>query len=361
MRRPLVAALLAVTLLTGMPAAGHGESDDPLDYDIPRGHFYTQTNGAAPGSSARGYSISDDFGVPFWSEFQRLGDVERLGYPITRRFIWHGFVAQATQKAVLQWAPDRGRVQLVNIIDYLADAGNDEWLQQEWFVPPRAPAGSIAVADPTGVLGWLAGQGGDTRPFRRHYGTAPDPMQLYGLPTSPPRDLGDLTALRFQRTVLQLWKVSGPGVAAGAVTSLNAGDVVKASGAWPAEAREPEEEPPADVRAEARRHQPSARDARAALHGLATWYGAAFQGQPMRNGERYNLDDATTTAANAFPLGTWLRVTNLDNGASVEVRVTDTGAFRHPIVVDLSWAAFRKLADPGRGVIEVLVQPRHRG
>ena len=359
MRRPLVAALLAVTLLTSLPAVGEGETDDPLDYDIPNGHFYTQTNGAAPGSSARGYSITNDFGVPFWSEFQRLGAVERLGYPITQRFIWHGFITQATQKAVLQWDPDLGRVQLVNVLDYLADIGKEEWLQQKWFVPRRSPAGSIAVADPDGVLAWLANQEGDTQPFRRHYGTALDPMRLHGLPTSPPRNLGDLTALRFQRTVLQLWKVSGPGVTAGVVTSLNAGDVLKASGAWPAETLEPQEGLLAEVRAEARR-QSSSRDARAALRCVATWYGADFQGRHMRNGERYDLNDATTTAANIFPLGTWLRVTNLDNGASVEVRVTDTGAFRYPIVVDLSWAAFKKLAHPDRGVIEVLVQPLHR-
>lgn len=358
MRRSLLAAVLAAILLTGVPAVGHGEADDLLDYDIPNGHFYTQTNGAALGAGPRGYNITDDFGVPFWSEFQRLGDVERLGYPITRRFVWHGLIAQATQKAVLQWAPDTGRVQLVNVIDYLADTGKDEWLQQKWLVPPRS-AGAMA-GDATGVFPWLASQQGDTRPFQRYYGTAPDPMHLYGLPTSPPHDLGDLTALRFQRTVLQLWKVSAPGVVAGAVVTLNAGDVVKASGVWPAEALEPQDAPPADVRAEANRRRLASRDAAAALRGIATWYGAAFQGLRMRNGELYNLDDATTTAANAFPLGTWLRVTNLDNGASVEVRVTDTGAFRYPIIVDLSWAAFRKLDNPGRGVINVLVQPLHR-
>lgn len=94
--------------------------------------------------------------------------------------------------------------------------------------------------------------------------------------------------------------------------------------------------------------------------GLATWYGPGFHGRKMRNGDVFDAYDSTTTAANAFPLGTWLRVTRVSSGASIEVLTTDTGAFTYPVVVDLSMAAFEKLADPDDGVIEVLVQPLRR-
>lgn len=78
--------------------------------------------------------------------------------------------------------------------------------------------------------------------------------------------------------------------------------------------------------------------------GYATWYGPGFQGNEMNNGDIFNMYDPTTTASNIFPLGTWVKVTNPDNGRSVIVQVRDTGAFRHAF--DLSYAAFKAIADP---------------
>lgn len=78
--------------------------------------------------------------------------------------------------------------------------------------------------------------------------------------------------------------------------------------------------------------------------GYATWYGPGFQGNEMNNGDIYNMYDPTTTACNIFPLGTWVKVTNPDNGRSVIVQVRDTGAFQHAF--DLSYAAFKAIADP---------------
>ena len=78
--------------------------------------------------------------------------------------------------------------------------------------------------------------------------------------------------------------------------------------------------------------------------GYATWYGPGFQGNTMYNGQRYDMYDPTTTAANIFPLGTWVKVTNPANGHSVVVQVRDRGAFKHAL--DLSYAAFKAIANP---------------
>ena len=78
--------------------------------------------------------------------------------------------------------------------------------------------------------------------------------------------------------------------------------------------------------------------------GYATWYGPGFQGNTMYDGQTFDMYDPTTTAANIFPLGTWVRVTNPANGRSVVVQVRDRGAFSHAL--DLSYAAFKSIADP---------------
>src|SRR5438094_30900 len=75
-----------------------------------------------------------------------------------------------------------------------------------------------------------------------------------------------------------------------------------------------------------------------AEQGVATWYGPGFQGQPMSNGQIFNMYDPTITASNRYPLGTWLMVTNLANQRQVIVQVRDHGAFNHAL--DLSMAAF---------------------
>lgn len=88
-----------------------------------------------------------------------------------------------------------------------------------------------------------------------------------------------------------------------------------------------------------------------AAEGYATWYGEPYQGRRMANGQVFDMHDPTTTASNEFPFGTWLRVTNPRNGNVVEVQVRDRGGFSHAL--DLSYAAFAKLAPPGSSRILV--------
>jgi len=85
--------------------------------------------------------------------------------------------------------------------------------------------------------------------------------------------------------------------------------------------------------------------------GTATWYGQPYHGRRMANGQVYDMYDPTTTACNAYPLGTWLRVTNPANGREVVVQVRDRGLFRHAL--DLSYAAFAKIADPHQMKLQV--------
>ncbi len=72
--------------------------------------------------------------------------------------------------------------------------------------------------------------------------------------------------------------------------------------------------------------------------GLASVYGKDFDGKRTASGERYD-SRALTAAHRTLPLGTQIRVTNLDNGKSVRVRVNDRGPHVRGRIVDLSAGA----------------------
>jgi len=74
--------------------------------------------------------------------------------------------------------------------------------------------------------------------------------------------------------------------------------------------------------------------------GVASWYGPDFHGKKTANGEVYDKEKLTAAHRKA-PFGTYMRVTNLDNGSSVVVRVNDRGPFAKNRVIDLSEAAAR--------------------
>lgn len=76
--------------------------------------------------------------------------------------------------------------------------------------------------------------------------------------------------------------------------------------------------------------------------GRASWYGGHFNGKRTASGQRYN-ENRLTCAHRSLPLGTWVRVTNLQNHRSTLVQVTDRGPFVKNVLLDLSHAAARKL------------------
>ncbi|MFV3307317.1 septal ring lytic transglycosylase RlpA family protein [Pseudomonas sp. NY15181] len=76
--------------------------------------------------------------------------------------------------------------------------------------------------------------------------------------------------------------------------------------------------------------------------GTASYYGKAHHGKRTASGERFNLN-ALTAAHRTLPFGTRVKVTNLNNGRSVVVRINDRGPFGRGRIIDLSRAAAEQL------------------
>lgn len=92
-----------------------------------------------------------------------------------------------------------------------------------------------------------------------------------------------------------------------------------------------------------------------AERGRASYYGDEFEGRRTASGERYD-GDAMTAAHRTLPFGTRVRVTNLDNGKSVEVVVNDRGPHRAGRVIDLSRHAAEELGMMRAGTARVAVE-----
>jgi rare lipoprotein A len=89
--------------------------------------------------------------------------------------------------------------------------------------------------------------------------------------------------------------------------------------------------------------------------GVASWYGPKFHGRKTSTGARYNMY-AMTAASRDLPLPTWVRVTNLENGRQVVVKVNDRGPFVPNRIIDLSYAAAKQLDMIRKGTALVEVQ-----
>jgi rare lipoprotein A len=86
--------------------------------------------------------------------------------------------------------------------------------------------------------------------------------------------------------------------------------------------------------------------------GTASWYGRQFHGKTTASGEPFNMFNLTA-AHRRLPLGTWVRVTNLRNGASVVVRVNDRGPVPRSRIIDLSYEAATLLDLRAYGIAKV--------
>jgi len=105
------------------------------------------------------------------------------------------------------------------------------------------------------------------------------------------------------------------------------------------------------------------RPARFVQTGLASWYGPGFHGKRTANGEIYD-QYALTAAHRRLPLGTRVKVTNLESGQAIEVRINDRGPFVEGRIIDLSLAAAKRIGVYAPGTapvrIEVLSAPTPR-
>ncbi len=88
---------------------------------------------------------------------------------------------------------------------------------------------------------------------------------------------------------------------------------------------------------------------------VASWYGKKFHGRSTSSGERYDMY-AMTAAHKSIPLPTIARVTNLNNGKSVIVRINDRGPFVKNRIIDMSYAAAIELDMTGQGTALVEVE-----
>lgn len=88
--------------------------------------------------------------------------------------------------------------------------------------------------------------------------------------------------------------------------------------------------------------------------GIASWYGKRYHGRKTSSGETYDMY-SMTGAHTTLPLPSYARVTNVENGRSVIVRINDRGPFHNERVIDLSYAAAHKLrlVEKGSGMVEV--------
>lgn len=89
--------------------------------------------------------------------------------------------------------------------------------------------------------------------------------------------------------------------------------------------------------------------------GNASWYGNPFHGRRASNGEIYDMNKLTA-AHRTLPFETMVRVTNLNNGKSTVVRITDRGPFVENRIIDLSRAAAEEVEAIGPGVVPVRIE-----
>ncbi|MDY6854767.1 MAG: septal ring lytic transglycosylase RlpA family protein [Thermodesulfobacteriota bacterium] len=94
---------------------------------------------------------------------------------------------------------------------------------------------------------------------------------------------------------------------------------------------------------------------RAKQIGIASWYGSDFHGKKTSSGEIYNMYDLTA-AHKTLPLGTYVRVTNLNNKRSAKVKINDRGPFIKGRIIDLSYTAAKKIDMVESGTAKVKVE-----
>jgi rare lipoprotein A len=88
--------------------------------------------------------------------------------------------------------------------------------------------------------------------------------------------------------------------------------------------------------------------------GIASWYGPGFHGKATASGETYNQNDFSA-AHQTLPIGTRVRVTNLENGSATEVSINDRGPFAKGRIIDLSYSAAQQInmVGPGTALVRV--------
>ena len=224
---------LALALLAGalLAPARTTQAESPPDSAVADGWFFSQ---AGP-DEGLGFEVTDADGVPFWTFFQQVGGVDRLGYPIANRWSQGDLTYQAFQKAVLQASADTG-VMFVNVYDELSQAGLDDWLASERGVP-RPPTSTADDQRPIAEILTERLQLAALHPDIERLWFGNDHwLETYGLPISV-EDRGHVVVLRAQRAVIwQLLTDAEPAVGPGVVGISFSGIHFRDGGLIPSEA-----------------------------------------------------------------------------------------------------------------------------
>jgi len=115
-----------------------------------------------------------------------------------------------------------------------------------------------------------------------------------------------------------------------------------------------QESAPAVRRADGKASSPSGR-AITLYEGIASYYADQYHGRKTSSGEVYDMN-ALTAAHREWPFGTRVRVTNLENGRDVTVRINDRGPFKEERIIDLSLAAAKQIGLIASGTVRVRIE-----
>jgi rare lipoprotein A len=90
-------------------------------------------------------------------------------------------------------------------------------------------------------------------------------------------------------------------------------------------------------------------------NGIASWYGHPYDGRRAADGETYDME-TLVAAHRTLPFNTWVRVYNLNNNKTIDVRIIDRGPFVDGRIIDLSHAAAQAIDMIGPGVAQVRIE-----
>ena len=181
------------------------------------------------------YDIVDDSdwydAVPFLTEFQRVGGVAALGYPLTRAITFEGRPTQFFQKGILQWRPAAQSFAYLNVFDILSEKGFDPVLAAQYLIPPPFDTSADDGLNWDQVMARHIAIMAEVPAIANHVLGTPNWLDRYGLPMSI-QDYGDVVVVRAQRAAFQWWRIDTSFAKAGDVTVVNSGDIAKALGAF---------------------------------------------------------------------------------------------------------------------------------
>ena len=208
------------------------ESDDFACYGQTTGHTPTLAEATVTLPCYDVVNDSDWYdAVPFLTEFQRVGGVGALGYPLTRAITFEGRPTQFFQKGILQWRPAAQSFAYLNVFDILSEKGFDPILAAQYLIPPPFDTSVDDGLNWDQVMARHIAIMAEVPAIASHVLGTPNWLDRYGLPMSI-QDYGDVVVVRAQRAAFQWWRIDTSFAKAGDVTVVNSGDIAKALGAF---------------------------------------------------------------------------------------------------------------------------------